>query len=75
LVTNSIGLNINAHYALRQRRANAAFANHGQYQFANRLRLPIVLPTLETGTAARLDFAISTSIEPDILLIDEGIGA
>ena len=60
--------------SVQVRRANAAFANHRQYQFANRLRLPIVWPTLETGTSARLDFAISTSIEPDILLIDEGIG-
>lgn len=37
------------------------------------LRLP--LKTYSLGMAARLAFAISTSVQNDILLIDEGIGA
>jgi len=37
------------------------------------LSLPI--RTYSTGMRTRLAFAVSTSIEPDILLLDEGIGA
>ena len=37
------------------------------------LNLPI--RTYSTGMRMRLAFAVSTSIEPDILLLDEGIGA
>jgi len=37
------------------------------------LKLPI--RTYSTGMRMRLAFAVSTSIEPDILLLDEGIGA
>ena len=31
--------------------------------------------TYSTGMLARLQFAITTAVQPDILLIDEGIGA
>ncbi|WP_182084839.1 ABC transporter ATP-binding protein [Aureimonas sp. ME7] len=37
--------------------------------------LDMPLRTYSTGMATRLAFAVSTSIRPDILLIDEGIGA
>jgi ABC-type polysaccharide/polyol phosphate transport system ATPase subunit len=37
--------------------------------------LGMPLHTYSTGMALRLAFAISTSIEPDILLLDEWIGA
>ncbi|GAB5506232.1 MAG: ABC transporter ATP-binding protein [Rhizobiaceae bacterium] len=46
----------------------AEFTELGEY-----LNLP--MRTYSAGMAARLAFAISTSIHPDILLIDEGIGA
>jgi len=46
----------------------AEFAELGSF-----LHLPI--KTYSTGMAARLAFAISTAIEPEILLIDEGVGA
>jgi ABC-2 type transport system ATP-binding protein/lipopolysaccharide transport system ATP-binding protein len=46
----------------------ADFAGLGSF-----LDMPV--KTYSTGMAARLTFAISTAIEPDILLIDEGIGA
>jgi homopolymeric O-antigen transport system ATP-binding protein len=46
----------------------ASFTELGDY-----LNLP--MRTYSAGMAARLAFAISTSIRPDILLIDEGIGA
>ncbi|KAB0676012.1 ABC transporter ATP-binding protein [Aureimonas leprariae] len=37
--------------------------------------LDMPLRTYSTGMATRLAFAISTAIDPDILLVDEGIGA
>lgn len=37
--------------------------------------LELPLRTYSTGMRMRLAFAVSTSIEPDILLLDEGIGA
>ncbi len=37
--------------------------------------LDMPMRTYSTGMATRLAFAVSTSIRPDILLIDEGIGA
>jgi len=37
--------------------------------------LDMPIRTYSTGMTTRLAFAISTSIDPDILLIDEGIGA
>ena len=37
--------------------------------------LDMPLRTYSAGMATRLAFAVSTSIQPDILLIDEGIGA
>jgi ABC-2 type transport system ATP-binding protein/lipopolysaccharide transport system ATP-binding protein len=46
----------------------ASFTELGDF-----LRLPI--RTYSTGMRMRLAFAISTSVEPDILLLDEGIGA
>lgn len=46
----------------------ADFTELGEY-----LNLP--MRTYSTGMATRLAFAISTSIDPDILLLDEGIGA
>lgn len=46
----------------------AAFTELGDF-----LNLPI--RTYSAGMRMRLAFAISTSIEPDILLLDEGIGA
>jgi len=46
----------------------ADFAGLGSF-----LDMPV--KTYSTGMAARLAFAVSTSIEPDILLVDEGIGA
>jgi ABC-type polysaccharide/polyol phosphate transport system ATPase subunit len=44
------------------------FCELGEY-----LDLPI--RTYSTGMVARLGFAIATAIEPDILLLDEGLGA
>jgi ABC-2 type transport system ATP-binding protein/lipopolysaccharide transport system ATP-binding protein len=46
----------------------ASFTELGDF-----LHLPI--RTYSTGMRMRLAFAISTSVEPDILLLDEGIGA
>jgi ABC-2 type transport system ATP-binding protein/lipopolysaccharide transport system ATP-binding protein len=46
----------------------AAFTELGDF-----LDLPI--RTYSAGMRMRLAFAVSTSIEPDILLLDEGIGA
>jgi ABC-2 type transport system ATP-binding protein/lipopolysaccharide transport system ATP-binding protein len=46
----------------------AEFTELGEF-----LKLPI--RTYSTGMRMRLAFAVSTSIEPDILLLDEGIGA
>lgn len=46
----------------------ADFAGLGSF-----IEMPV--KTYSTGMAARLAFAVSTAIEPDILLIDEGIGA
>jgi ABC-2 type transport system ATP-binding protein/lipopolysaccharide transport system ATP-binding protein len=42
-------------------------------ELGNFLDLPI--RTYSAGMRMRLAFAVSTSIEPDILLLDEGIGA
>jgi ABC-2 type transport system ATP-binding protein len=42
-------------------------------ELGNFLNLPI--RTYSAGMRTRLAFAVSTSIEPDILLLDEGIGA
>jgi ABC-2 type transport system ATP-binding protein/lipopolysaccharide transport system ATP-binding protein len=42
-------------------------------ELGNFLELPI--RTYSAGMRMRLAFAISTSIDPDILLLDEGIGA
>jgi ABC-type polysaccharide/polyol phosphate transport system ATPase subunit len=42
-------------------------------ELANFIALP--MRTYSAGMFARLAFAVSTAIEPDILLIDEGIGA
>jgi ABC-type polysaccharide/polyol phosphate transport system ATPase subunit len=44
------------------------FCELGEY-----LDLPV--RTYSTGMVARLGFAIATAIEPDILLLDEGLGA
>jgi ABC-type polysaccharide/polyol phosphate transport system ATPase subunit len=44
------------------------FCELGEY-----LELPV--RTYSTGMVARLGFAIATAIEPDILLLDEGLGA
>ena len=45
-----------------------AFCELGEY-----LDLPV--RTYSNGMVARLGFAIATSIDPDILLLDEGLGA
>ncbi len=37
--------------------------------------LDMPVRTYSSGMSTRLSFAVSTSIRPDILLIDEGIGA
>ncbi|WP_108396250.1 ABC transporter ATP-binding protein [Devosia submarina] len=42
-------------------------------ELANFIALP--MRTYSAGMFARLAFAVSTAVEPDILLIDEGIGA
>jgi ABC-type polysaccharide/polyol phosphate transport system ATPase subunit len=44
------------------------FCELGEY-----LELPV--RTYSTGMVARLGFAIATAIEPDILLLDEGLGS
>ncbi|MGH8399302.1 MAG: ABC transporter ATP-binding protein, partial [Gammaproteobacteria bacterium] len=56
--------------ALLRKRLNdiAAFTELGDY-----LAMPV--RTYSTGMALRLAFAISTSIDPDIMLLDEWIGA
>jgi ABC-type polysaccharide/polyol phosphate transport system ATPase subunit len=46
----------------------AAFCELGEY-----LSLP--MRTYSTGMIARLGFAVATSISPDVLLLDEGLGA
>jgi ABC-2 type transport system ATP-binding protein len=46
----------------------AEFAELGDF-------ISMPMRTYSTGMAARLAFAVTTAIEPDILLIDEGIGA
>ena len=46
----------------------AAFCELGEY-----LSLP--MRTYSTGMVARLGFAVATSIDPDVLLLDEGLGA
>jgi homopolymeric O-antigen transport system ATP-binding protein len=46
----------------------ANFCELGEY-----LELPV--RTYSTGMVARLGFAIATAIEPDILLLDEGLGS
>jgi ABC-2 type transport system ATP-binding protein/lipopolysaccharide transport system ATP-binding protein len=53
-----------------QRRADeiGAISDLGEF-------LDMPLRTYSTGMATRLAFAVSTSIRPEILLIDEGIGA
>jgi len=53
-----------------QRRADeiGAISDLGEF-------LDMPLRTYSSGMATRLAFAVSTSIRPDILLIDEGIGA
>lgn len=54
---------------IKQRaREIADFAELGEF-------ISMPMRTYSTGMAARLAFAITTAIEPDILLIDEGIGA
>lgn len=58
-----------SHNEIRERVEDIAeFSELGDF-----LNLPI--RTYSTGMRMRLAFAISTSIEPDILLLDEGIGA
>lgn len=52
----------------RQVEEIAAFSELGDF-----LKMPI--RTYSAGMVARLAFAISTSVEADILLIDEGVGA
>jgi len=53
---------------LAQREEIAEFTELGDY-----LHLPIHV--YSAGMRARLSFAIATAVQPDILLIDEGIGA
>jgi ABC-2 type transport system ATP-binding protein/lipopolysaccharide transport system ATP-binding protein len=52
----------------RQTDEIAEFSGLGEF-----LKMP--LRTYSAGMAARLAFAISTSVEADVLLIDEGVGA
>lgn len=53
-----------------ERRSTAIGAETGLGEF-----LDMPLRTYSAGMATRLAFAVSTSIRPEILLIDEGIGA
>jgi homopolymeric O-antigen transport system ATP-binding protein len=46
----------------------AEFSGLGEF-----MKMPV--KTYSAGMAARLAFAISTTVEPDILLVDEGVGA
>jgi ABC-type polysaccharide/polyol phosphate transport system ATPase subunit len=68
IMTCGLFLGMSAEEINRKLPEIVAFCELGEY-----LELPV--RTYSNGMVARLGFAIATSIDPDILLLDEGLGA